>query len=145
MDEIGPDHGLDSSNGRIGGGDCSDEDNAPEICPDRDLRAGKKVSPDHDEDHATEVESNTDSQHTAEEEYAARHVLRARAEADGEVFVDALDFEFEIRSDEKIRDDDAGEDRSDGKLRVGEAECLVALCRCAQKCRRAGLRRNDRG
>ena len=145
LDEVGPDDGLDPSDGCVGRSDGCDEDDAPEVGPNRDFRAGEKVAPDHDKDHAAEVESNADSEHAAEEKNPARHVLRPRTEADGEVFVDALDFELEIRSDEKIRDDDAGEDRSNGQLGVGEAEGLVAFGRRAKKCRCAGLGGDDRG
>ena len=145
LDEISPHNGLDAPDGRVGGCDGCNKNDTPEIGPDRDLHIWKKISPDDDQNDSAQVESHTDSEHAAEEEYPTRHVFRARAESNCEVFINALDLELKIRSQEKIGDNDAGQNRSDGELGVGEAECFVTLGRCAQKCRRACLGGDDRG
>ena len=145
LDEVGPYDGLDAADGGVERGDGGDEDDAPEVGPERDLGSGEKVAPDDDEYHAAEVEADPDAEHAAEEEDPARHVFRAGAEAECEVFVDALDLELEIGGDEEVGDDDAGKDGADGELGVGEAEGFEAFGGSAEKCRGAGLGRDDRG
>ena len=99
----------------------------------------------YDQNHPSQVETHSDSKHAGEEEDAAGHVLRPRAEANHQEFVNTLDAVFVVGADEGKGDYHTGDDGTNCQLPVKKGARLVSLGRCAQEGGGACFCGDDRG
>ena len=145
LDEVSPNHCLDTANRGVDGRHHGGEENPPEIGTQGDRCAGIKIPPNNDDNHTAEIKTHADAEHAGYEKNSAGHVARARTEPQVEEFVNALDLVAVVGRNEKVGDEKTRDDRADCQLRVGEAARFEALGRCPEKSGGAGLRRDNRG
>ncbi len=147
LDDIGPDDGLDPAQRGVDRSDRGEEGECADVDPDLlerlQLGAGRHFKSEHEHDRG-DVEPRAAGQRARDEENGRRRVLRLRPETHEQELIDRDDAVIVVRLDEKKRDDDAGEDRADGELRVREIAQRVAFARRAEKSRGADLRGEDR-
>src|SRR5262245_9725487 len=143
LDEIGPNDGLDSTDGGVNRGDHGNEYDAPDVDVEIDREIRKEITPNNHHDRSAKVKTHTDTEHPGEEENPARHVFRFRAETDGEELVNALHAVIVVGLDESVGDDDPRQDRADNELPVEIAARLKSFGRRPQKSSCACFRCDD--
>ncbi len=99
---------------------------------------------EHDDD-GRNVETRAAGQQSRDQEDRRGGVAGGDAKADLQELVNGDDVVVVKGSQEKIGDDDAGDDRADGELDVGEVVEVITLAGCAEKRCRTQFRRDDRG
>jgi hypothetical protein len=129
-------------------GENNDHDVRADVNPER-LHLSWPRAGDHfvgeDERDSSDIQARAGGEHARHQKHAGCSVLSRRAETRGQVFVDRVNFIVVIRLDEDVADENPRDDRTERELHVSVIAEREPFAGRAEECRRAGLRRDNRG